>query len=87
MKKEISKSIKSAEKISVGKLRPGAIQLNVKPKITAKELHVALDRILEMHGCTNCGMNGLDILFRHPDFISERFADLPGIANAGFNHY
>ncbi|MCC7504962.1 MAG: hypothetical protein IT259_06670 [Saprospiraceae bacterium] len=63
-----------------GKLRPGAVRVSVKRDIKSDELHAALDRILELHGCTGCGMNGLDIMFRQLPPINELFRDFKNIA-------
>ena len=72
---------------SYGKLRPGAIRVNVKRDIKSDELHAAMDRIFELHGCTGCGMNGLDIVFRHLPPINELFRDfknIAGVENFGY---
>ena len=35
------------------------LTLSVKPGVSAKSVHAALDRIFELVGCTACGFNGI----------------------------
>ena len=35
------------------------LTLAVKPGVSAKSVHAALDRIFELAGCTACGFNGI----------------------------
>jgi hypothetical protein len=65
---------------SIGRLRPGTVRVAVRKEIRAEELHAALDRILELHGCPACGLNGLDILFRHQLPIQDAFRDIKNVA-------
>lgn len=66
---------------AVGRLRPGTIRVSVKREIKSDELHAALDRILDLHGCPTCGLNGLDVLFRHFQPINEAFREFKNISN------
>jgi len=36
-----------------------SLTLAVKPGVSAKSVHAALDRIFELVGCTACGFNGI----------------------------
>ena len=36
-----------------------SLTLAVKPGVSAKSVHAALDRIFELAGCTACGLNGI----------------------------
>jgi len=40
----------------------GGIHLVVKPGVTAKSVHAALDEIFKLSGCVACGFQGIDDL-------------------------
>lgn len=45
-------------------------------KITAKQVHAAVDSIFRLHGCLACGLLGIDIHINGPDpepFNAEGF--------------
>jgi len=64
----------------VGRLRPGGIQLTVERSVKAEQVHAALDKIFDMHGCAPCGLNGLDIYLRHSTPLMDAFKGFEGIA-------
>ena len=68
-------------KLDFGGLRPGALQLVVQRGVKAESLHVALDKILDEHGCPTCGLNGLDVNIRVQDPIFEDFSKISGVAD------
>ena len=70
----------SAKALSFGGLRPGAVQLTVARDVKAEQVHAALDKIFELHGCLACGLNGLDIFLRHTTPIMEAFRGFEGIS-------
>ena len=79
MAKEIANANQSKLQ-PVGRLRPGGIQLTVDRNVKADQVHAALDKIFEMHGCTPCGLNGLDIYLRHSTPLMDAFKGFEGIA-------
>ena len=59
-----------------------SLSLAVRPGVSAKSVHAALDRIFELVGCTACGFNGildLKINVINPQ-ISERFEGIVGVS-------
>ncbi len=68
--------------LGLGQLRPGTVAVTVDEGIAAKSLHELLDRVIGLHGCTTCGLSGIDLRFRVRDrLIFERFKDIPGVAD------
>lgn len=66
----------------LGGLRPGTVALVVKEGIPAKSLHDILDRITNLHGCSACGLAGLDLHFRVEDGrLAEKFSGIEGLGN------
>lgn len=70
----------TASSFGVGRMRPGTVQVTVGKAVTQKSLHELIDRIIHMHGCTACGLGGIDVLIRPQDpRIFESFADIPAV--------
>jgi hypothetical protein len=64
----------------VGALRSGTVQFTVKEGISAESVHSMLDRLFDLHGCTVCGLVGLDVLIRGQDrLIFEKFQGIDGM--------
>ncbi|HYN50747.1 MAG TPA: hypothetical protein VES62_07460 [Thermoleophilaceae bacterium] len=40
------------------------VQLTLREGIQARAIHDALDRLFELHGCSVCGLVGIDLDFR-----------------------
>ena len=52
--------------------------------VVAEDIHAALDRIFELHGCTGCGLLGIDLAIQTIDpKWSSQINDIKGVA--GFN--
>ncbi|MEO1259756.1 MAG: hypothetical protein AAFZ15_13270 [Bacteroidota bacterium] len=68
-----------ARPLTIGGLRAGAVQLTVARRVKAEQVHAALDKIFELHGCLPCGLNGLDIVFRHSTPLNDAFKGFEGI--------
>lgn len=66
---------------TIGRLRPGTIRLVVRPQIGPEEIHAALDRVLNLHGCPKCGFNGLSLLFQREDPLQAAFNEFQNIAS------
>jgi hypothetical protein len=78
-KKPIESAAKASE-LGVGVLRPGTMKLVVQEGIAAKDLHAIVDRVINLHGCTNCGLGGIDLLVRVRDqMLFDRFKDIQGL--------
>lgn len=71
---------KTTEPLVVGGLRTGAVQLTVGRNAKADHIHAALDKIFELHGCPACGLNGLDISFRHTTPMMDAFKGFQSIS-------
>lgn len=70
----------TASAFGVGRLKPGSVQVTVSPKVTQKNLHDIIDTIIKQHGCTVCGLGGLDIVIRPQDpLILESFQHIAEI--------
>lgn len=67
---------------SVGALRPGIAVFHVEEGIQLQALQDILKRVVNLHGCTSCGLAGLDLYFRVPDpLLNEKFRDIGGLRN------
>jgi hypothetical protein len=60
--------------------------LDVEREVSSEDLHALLDRVLDLHGCTACGLVGIDLRFRVPDDLEEelhpsKFEGLRGFRN------
>lgn len=78
---DAAKTVLEGRSLGLGGLSPGTVQLTVREGISARELHAALDRILKLHGCTACGLNGLDLLLRPQGDLVHEFKDIKGVAD------
>ncbi len=48
--------------------------------VAAEDIHAMLDRIFEMHGCSRCGLLGLDLLIHVNDpKVSSQIQDMKGV--------
>lgn len=64
----------------IGNLRPGTLELVIAPDMAARDLHKLLDTVFDLHGCSGCGLNGLDLRLRPQDpVIYERFRGIEGV--------
>ena len=54
---------------SRSKLNGNLVRLSTSPgsKITAKQVHAAMDQIFRLNGCLACGLLGIDIHINGPD--------------------
>ena len=57
--------------------------LEFTPRVTSKELHVALDRLLDISGCPQCGLNGIDIRFSRILDLKKELSGLETLVNVG----
>lgn len=70
----------TAAMTGIGNLRPGTLELVVAPDMAARDLHKVLDTVFDLHGCSACGLNGLDLRLRTQDpVILERFRGIEGV--------
>jgi hypothetical protein len=68
-------------------LNQGTLQLTFKEGISAKEVHLALDRAFELCGCPGCGFLGFDFRFGIDSAVIDKVRDLEGVVNAHiFSH-
>lgn len=58
----------------------GTVSARFDPKKQPKleEIHAALDRIIDLHGCTKCGLLGIDIRLFLGD-PPDRVQGIPGV--------
>jgi hypothetical protein len=69
-----------ASELGVGVLRPGTVKFVVEEGIQAKQLHAMLDRVFDLHGCTPCGLGGIDLHIHVRDqLLFDRFKDIEGL--------
>jgi len=67
----------AAPTTGLGGLRPGTVQFTVREGVGIKNLHLVLDRLVRLHGCIACGLNGIDLRFRVQDsMLFEKFRDI-----------
>lgn len=62
------------------------VTLDVEREVSSEDLHGLLDRVLQLHGCTGCGLVGIDVRFRVPDpeeakFEASKFEGIGGFEN------
>jgi hypothetical protein len=57
----------------------GTVQLKLEEGIDRDSLMEVLDRVLELHGCSSCGLAGLDLEIRSQPRLQEKFGDLGGV--------
>jgi len=71
----------------IGRDSLGSIRIAVNDHIKAKAVHSALDKIMELSGCTDCGLLGiLDVTLSRVNPVSPELGiDLPGIVGVGGN--
>ena len=63
----------------MGRFRPGTVELVFEPNIRREVVQKTVELAFREHGCTECGMNGLDLLIRAQDPIIDRFKGLKGL--------
>ena len=74
------KAIQLESETSIGNLRKGTVQFVVQEGIQLDSLQEILKRVVNLHGCTVCGLAGIDLRFRvRENLIFEKFADIEGI--------
>ncbi len=74
------KAVGQAMKVGQFNFRPSQrVRLVVRPDIDSKLLHEALDRVLGLAGCTQCGLNGFDLDIVRGDPIIEQARQAKGI--------
>jgi len=79
--KQTSEASARAE-LGMGVLRPGTVRLVVEEGINIKNLHQLVDRVVNLHGCTACGLGCIDVLFRvREKILFDRFKDIEGLAD------
>jgi hypothetical protein len=67
--------------VSLGGLRRGTMKITVKHTIKPEEIMEALNRIIDIQGCTACGFQGFDVLIRRQNPIINQFKGLNNIAD------
>lgn len=68
-----------------GKLGRGTLKVQVSEKVTADDLHKLLDRVLNLHGCTTCGLAGIDLHLRGDDLMHVgQLKGLTGVQSVDF---
>ena len=67
--------------VSLGGLRRGTMKITVKHTIKPEEIMEALNRIIDIQGCTSCGFQGFDVLIRRQNPIINQFKGLNNIAD------
>ncbi len=70
---------KNLPKSEIGSIRPGTLELVFERDIKADSIHKALETAFRWHGCTACGLNGLDLRFRVQDPVFEIFNKIEGL--------
>ncbi|MDD1628183.1 MAG: hypothetical protein LUQ26_12040 [Methylococcaceae bacterium] len=56
--------------------------LEFTPHVSSEELHQALDRMLGLSGCPQCGLNGIDIRFSRILELKQELTKLPSLVSA-----
>lgn len=74
--KELAKNVAVSE---LGKIRPGTLELVFDKSVKVDNIHKAIEVALGWHGCTTCGLNGIDIRMRVQDPIFEVFNQVEGL--------
>lgn len=72
-KSETSKSVAMSE---MGAVRPGTLELVFKRDVSIESIHKGVEAAARWHGCTPCGLNGIDLRFRVQDPIFEVFSEI-----------
>jgi hypothetical protein len=68
----------------IGRDNLGSIRLAVNDQIKAKAVHAALDKIMELSGCKDCGFLGiLDVHLTRVNPPNELGIELPGVLGVG----
>lgn len=78
----MSKATEAAKNISIsemGKARPGTLELVFDRKVKIDDIHKAIKVAVGWHGCTACGLNGLDLRFRVQDPVFEVFNEIEAL--------
>jgi hypothetical protein len=61
------------------------VEVVLEDGINRENLNRILDEIMKMHGCTNCGLAGIDLSFRIRDrFPYEKIADIKELVDISF---
>ena len=78
MKEE--KAVRIEAESGIGSLRAGTVQFVIEEGIKADSLHEIIDRVIGLHGCTACGLAGIDLRFRVRDnILFEKFEKIQGL--------
>ena len=77
-KAEVAKDVGISE---MGKIRPGTLEMVFKRDVNIKSIQDATIAAFRWHGCTPCGLNGLDLRFRVQDPVFEVFNEIEGLTD------
>jgi hypothetical protein len=72
-------ALKQQAMSEIGRFRPGTVELVFNSDIKIDSLHKAIEYAVRFHGCTPCGLNGLDLRFRGQDPIFDQFKEIDGL--------
>ena len=53
----------------------------LKPNVKAEDVHAALDRIFDLHGCRGCGLLGIDLRLLGGDPAEQQFGDVRNVGS------
>ena len=73
---ELSKNVAMSE---MGRARPGTLELVFDRDIKIQSIHKAVEAAVRWHGCTPCGLNGIDLRFRGQDPLFDVFREVDGL--------
>ena len=77
-KQEAAKNVAISE---MGTIRPGTLELVFERDISIESIHKGVEAAVRWHGCTPCGLNGLDLRFRVQNPAFEAFKDVKGLSD------
>ena len=79
------KVISNKPELGIGSLRSGTVQFVIEEGIKVESLHNIIDRVINLHGCTSCGLSGLDIRFKLRDNIFDQFEKIEGLVDVNIH--
>ena len=66
--------------LGVGTLRPGSVTVITQAGVSLKSLHEVITQVVGLHGCTTCGLGGIDFrIIPEEEFVAEKISGIEGI--------
>lgn len=64
----------------------GSVQLSFRERVKVQDVHLAIDRILNIAGCPTCGLLGLDLHLHSQPVVLDKLRDIKGVMGVHFGH-